>query len=331
MAMRLIRWPADIMPVVEVIVESFQYPENEAWNVQTDEKEQLVDGMRNVARIWPLIRLIQLLSPPMRDLLRGYLWEEDGQIVGVTIVQRRGSTDLWVVGTVGVLPEYRRRGLARKLLEAALHLMRERGATKATLGVIDGNLPAYTLYEDMGFEHYSGIVEFDAMLEEPVAAPELPGAYRRSPLSPHDWQPRFELEKRITPDALQQYDPVLEGRFKRSLGMRLLYPILQRAQGMQDRDFVIRTVEGGRIVARAGYTIPTRGKGVNSLRARLDPAHAELAPYLVGALLHEVTTQSPKHRIELSVPQWMEAVVAAAEEHGLNRRMEYLLMGMELG
>jgi ribosomal protein S18 acetylase RimI-like enzyme len=234
MAMRLIRWPADIMPVVELVVESFQYPENEAWSVQTDEKEQIVDGMRNVARIWPLIRLIQVVSPPMRDLLRGYVWEEDGRIVGASIVQRRGSTDVWVVGTVGVLPGYRRRGLARKLLTAALELMRERGATKVTLGVIDGNLPAYTLYKDMRFERYSGSVEFDALPEEPEAAPELPDGYHRTPLSPHDWQPRYELEKRISPEALQRYDPVLEGRYRRSFGMRLLFPILQRAQGMQD-------------------------------------------------------------------------------------------------
>lgn len=330
MTLRLMRWPGDIMPVVEMIVESFQYPENEAWSVQTDEKEQLVDGMRNVARIWPLVRLIQAVSPPTRDLLRGYLWEDDGRIVGITIVQRRGSTDLWVVGTVGVLPGYRRRGLARKLLEAALELMRERGATKVTLGVIDGNLPAYTLYKDMGFERYSGIVDFDASFEEPVAAPMLPDGYQRTPLSPHDWQPRFELENRITPGAMLRYDPVLEGRFKRPLGMRLLYPILQRAQGFREQDFTIRTAGDGRLVARGGYTLPTRGKGVNNLRARLDPAHAELAPYLVGALLHEATTLSPGHRIEFAIHQWMESVVAAAEAHGLHRRVEYLLMGMEL-
>jgi len=318
------------MPVVEMIVESFQYPENEAWSVQTDEAEQLVDGMRNVARIWPLIRLIQVFSPPMRDLLHGHLWEEDGQIVGVTIVQRRGSTDLWMVGTVGVLPAFRRRGLARTLLEASLELMRERGATKTILGVIDGNIPAYALYDDMGFEQYSGIVEFDGLFEEPVAAPELPDGYQREPLGPHDWEPRFELERRITPEALQRYEPVSEGRFKRPLGMRLLYPILQQAQGMKDSDFVIRTAGEGRLVGRGGYTLPTRGKGVNNVRARLDPAHADLARYLVGTLLHEVTTRSPGHRVDLTVPQWMQSVVAAAEEQGLRRRVEYLMMGMEL-
>ena len=31
------------------------------------------------------------------------VWEEDGRMVGTTVVQRRGSTDLWYVGTVGVL------------------------------------------------------------------------------------------------------------------------------------------------------------------------------------------------------------------------------------
>jgi hypothetical protein len=69
---------------------------------------------------------------------------------------------------------------------------------------------------------------------------------------------------------------------------------------------------------------------VNNLRARLDPAHAELAPYLVGTLLHEVAALSPGHRMDFSVPQWMEALVAAAEEAGFGRRMGYLWMGMEL-
>lgn len=78
MTLRLIELPADLTPLADVIVESFQYPENAAWNVQTEEKEQLVDSIKNINRIWPLIRLIQALSSSLRDLLRGYFWEEDG-------------------------------------------------------------------------------------------------------------------------------------------------------------------------------------------------------------------------------------------------------------
>lgn len=330
MSLRALQLPADLVPVADMVVDSFQYPENPAWSVQTDEKEQLVNGIRNVARIWPLVRLMGVVSPTLRDVFRGHVWEEDGQIVGTTIVQRRGATDVWVVGTVGVLPTYRRRGLARQLLMGSMELMREQGASQAILGVIDGNLPAYKLYEDLGFEHYSGMIEFEAQIDEPGPAPELPAGYHRAPLGPHDWQPRYELEKRICPEAEQRYDPVVEGRFRRPLGMRLLYPILMLAQAVRDVDFTIRTDGDEHLVARGGYTIPTRGKGVNTLRARLDPAHAELAPYLMGTLIHEVLTLSPGHRIDLTMPEWMEALAVAAEEHGLKRRLRFLLMGIEL-
>ena len=81
MPMRPIKLPNDLLPLAEMLVDTFQYPENEAWSVQSDEQEQLVEGMRNLSRMWPLIRLIQLLSPPLRDLLRGYVWEENGLLV----------------------------------------------------------------------------------------------------------------------------------------------------------------------------------------------------------------------------------------------------------
>ena len=51
MTMRPIKLPADLMPLVELIVDSFQYPENPAWGVQTDEKEQIVGGMKNLRRM----------------------------------------------------------------------------------------------------------------------------------------------------------------------------------------------------------------------------------------------------------------------------------------
>jgi GNAT superfamily N-acetyltransferase len=330
MPMRPIKLPNDLLPLAEMLVDTFQYPENEAWSVQSDEQEQLVEGMRNLSRMWPLIRLIQALSPPLRDLLRGHVWEEDGQMVGTTIVQRRGSTDIWIVGTVGVLPAYRRRGIARKCVEAGIDLIRNHGGTKAILSVIDGNVPAYALYEDLGFEDYRGDIDYEAQFEEPPPAPSLPPGYVRSPLGVFDWQPRYELEERISPESLVNYEPVEVGRFRHPPMTRLLYPLILAAQGMRDKDFSIRTAGQGEVVARGGYTIPTRGKGVNILRARLDAAHGDLAPYLMGTLLHEVMTLSPGHRVEMAVPQWMEEVVAAAESAGLEQRVARRWMGLVL-
>jgi ribosomal protein S18 acetylase RimI-like enzyme len=330
MSMREIKLPADVMPIGELVAESFQYPENEAWSVQTEEKEQLLETVANLRRLWPLIRLIQAVSPPLRDMFRGHVWEEDGRIVGLTLVQRRGATDVWVVGTVAVRPGYRRRGIARQLVGASLDLIREYGGKKAFLGVIDGNLPAYTLYESLGFEHYGGDVVFHAMPEEMPPAPVLPDGYVQVPLGRFDWQPRYELERRIAPDNLVRYEPVDVGRFRQPLMMRALWPLLQLAQGTREEEVVLRTAVEGRIVARGGYSIPTRGKGLNQLRARLDPAHAELAPYLLEFLLHAVARLSPGRRVEMFVSRWMKAVVAAAEGAGFERRMEYCRMGIAL-
>jgi GNAT superfamily N-acetyltransferase len=324
------RLPGDLGLLGEILAESFQYPENEAWNVQTDVKEQLIATARNLRRIWFLIRLILLFSPSLRDVLRGYVWEEDGRMTGITIFQRRSSTGVWVIGPVGVLPGYRRRGIARKLMEAGLDLMREHGGRIAVLDVIDGNFPAQTLYEKLGFEHYSGSVELHATPEEAIEMPSLPEGYTQSPLNLFDWRPHYELEKRITPDSLLEYEPVDKARYRQPKMMRLLAPLIRYAQGTGERGFAVHTSTGRRIVARGRCTYTKRGKGTNRLEIRLDPDHVELAPYLVRYLLYVVSTSSPGNRVGLSVPEWMEEVITAAVEAGFKRRMKYRRMGLNL-
>jgi len=330
MSLRLIKLPADFMPLTEVVTRSFQYPENDAWSLQTDEKEQFVASMRNLRRIWPLIGLIQAVSPTLRDLIRGYVWEEDGRAVGTTIVQRRGSTDVWIVGTVGVLPAYRRQGIARKLVQATLDLIRAHGGTKAILTVIDGNLPAYALYQKLGFEHFGGSIEFQATPERMPPALTLPAGYVQAPLARFDWRPRHQLEQRITPQGIRQYEPVEEGRFRYPAMTRLILPLILRAQSTREEASAIRTAAEGQIVARGEYGVPTRGKGVNRLWARLDPDHPDLAPYLVNYLLRQVMTLSPGRRVEFSVPQWMEALCVAVQSAGLMPRLKHCRMGLVL-
>ncbi|MFZ3070980.1 MAG: ribosomal protein S18-alanine N-acetyltransferase [Anaerolineaceae bacterium] len=72
------------------------------------------------------------------------------QIVGVTV--------LWVildeahVGTLAVLPGYRGKGIARRLLANALLQSYQAGARKSLLEVRAGNQPALHLYYGFGFE-----------------------------------------------------------------------------------------------------------------------------------------------------------------------------------
>lgn len=64
----------------------------------------------------------------------------------------------WTVGDeaelarIGVLPKFRGRGFARKLLAAGLEIWRERGAKRIFLEVRESNAAALHLYRSRGFE-----------------------------------------------------------------------------------------------------------------------------------------------------------------------------------
>lgn len=69
-----------------------------------------------------------------------------------------GLIGMWLVvdeahiGTVAVHPEWRRKGIARRLMEHALREADVQGMVLAHLEVRRGNLPALELYRSFGFE-----------------------------------------------------------------------------------------------------------------------------------------------------------------------------------
>jgi ribosomal protein S18 acetylase RimI-like enzyme len=330
MELRPLEWPRDLTPLGEMIYDTFQYPENPQWSVQTDEKEQISHMIESFRRIWPLMRVAQILAPSLRNMFRGYVAIEDGRMIGVTIVQRHGTTNAWVVGTVGVLPEYRRRGIARAAIEKSLELMREHGAEKTWLGMINGNTPAQRLYESLGFEVYDATAEYSLSDPAiPLVSP-LPPGFSVSRLRRSDWRTRLALEGQIVPEGARLYEPIEKGRFRQPLVLRLLIPLLNFVQREKEEEFVVRQESDGRVVARCKYSASTRGKGVNGISVRLDPAYPQLAEHLVGLMLQKVVSRSPKLRVEIGIPGWMPAVAEAAASLGLEKRVEYLKMGLVL-
>ena len=75
----------------------------------------------------------------------------DGERVGLANLGLRGA-DAWV-GGVGVVPDERRRGTGRKLMEGLHDEARSRGVERVWLEVIVENTGAIALYEQLGYGH----------------------------------------------------------------------------------------------------------------------------------------------------------------------------------
>ncbi len=84
-----------------------------------------------------------------RGIVVGYIMTRVEHGVGFIV---RGFIRRGHIVSLAVLPEYRRRGIATKLLEAALRTLRdEYGAREVYLEVRVSNEPAINLYKKMGF------------------------------------------------------------------------------------------------------------------------------------------------------------------------------------
>jgi GNAT superfamily N-acetyltransferase len=77
----------------------------------------------------------------------------DGAQAGFVAVQQ-DADGLWHMRRLAVLPEYRRRGLGRQLVERAIAYARERGATKLHIGIVAEQKGIKQWYEAMGFRTY---------------------------------------------------------------------------------------------------------------------------------------------------------------------------------
>ena len=158
----------------------------------------MLRDMRATARwgpvTWWLARWLGVIPP-----MRGYVWEEEGHIVGNVSLTPAGYGRGWVIANVVVLPEYRRRGIARALMETALDEVAQRGAF-AALQVLEENEPARKLYRDLGFAEERAFTRWrrpSYAKDETLSA--TPYQIRR--LGPRDATALLALAERERPNA----------------------------------------------------------------------------------------------------------------------------------
>ncbi len=159
-------------------------------------------------------RLIQALrNYGMFDALSfglgaGFVWVENGQVVGNASVQKNFMRrDTWVIGNVATAPEQRNRGIGRAVVEACIRYAMNRGARFVALQADATNAPALHLYQKIGFEREGEVSHYmrPSVRAQPAGNTPPNPAIRNA-----RWQDRpavWALAMRNMPDALTYAEP----------------------------------------------------------------------------------------------------------------------------
>jgi ribosomal protein S18 acetylase RimI-like enzyme len=130
---------------------------------------------------------------------------DDDRMVGFTLIgvdSWGGAVTAYDAGT-GIVPAFRGQGLARRMFDRALPMLRKRGVERFSLEVLQQNEPAIRAYKKSGFEitrHLRSFAADAAVLSHSPASADA-SAWDVQPIGAHtfalvvqyaDWLPSFE-------------------------------------------------------------------------------------------------------------------------------------------
>jgi ribosomal protein S18 acetylase RimI-like enzyme len=131
----------DLVPVTELIVVAFGDRLGPSGQAALAEMQRLARWGSFLGR----------LSSPAWSDPGGFVWVEEGCVVGNVSLRRAPGTEGYLIGNVAVHPDWQGRGFASALMQTALRDIRARGGRWVGLEVWAENRAAIQVYEKLGF------------------------------------------------------------------------------------------------------------------------------------------------------------------------------------
>lgn len=181
-----------------------------------DEGQSYLQQMRRASHNNEFLRWAGKVVDSTSLPLSGFVWEENGRIVGNAslVYQTYKGTKIAMIANVATHPDYRRRGIGRSLTRQAMIYARQKGAQALWLQVRDDNPTAIKIYNDLGFVerarrttyHPKVFASGSTTQDSPLRSQEE-SSIRVTTLqpNPHDWPLQREWLKRAHPDELSWY------------------------------------------------------------------------------------------------------------------------------
>jgi ribosomal protein S18 acetylase RimI-like enzyme len=179
--------------------------------------------MRSMSRLGPLLWWLDQFSVEFNELFSGFVWVEEGQIVGnVTVSRAAPGSRRWIISNVAVANAYRGRGIAQALMDAAIELVREWHGLAISLQVRNDNLPALHIYHKLGFRDAFGTAYLRLDRVPPVKPPPLdPDRFRFIQFRGLDGRKAYQLAQTVVPEVEQLERPIRRSQYNLGFEDRL--------------------------------------------------------------------------------------------------------------
>ena len=255
--------------------------------------------MRYLSRLGVGMHLISRLNAMTTGIGMGYVWIEDGRLVGnVSIYPADWPQDMgytFIIANVGTHPDFQNRGIATRLMQTSLDAISERGGSRAILQVNYDNRTARQLYRKLGFAEERAWTTWRrgayASIPSPLEADLFIRRRRRS-----EWREEMALAARIRPQArggLGWQRPLHKRLFQPPLWHTLLNWLNLRAT----ERLVVRDPR----MDSLGAALWTEHQIANRTRLTLlnDP---EAIPILAEALISNISRRHMRTPLEMEHP-----------------------------
>lgn len=265
--------------------------------------QRYLSDMRRASRDDSFLHWASRMTETASLPLMGYVWEQDGRIVGNAslIPFREKGKRIFLIANVATHPDYRRRGIGRALTERVMKQARDKKASATWLHVRDDNPGAITLYQDLGFQEIARRTTWQAVPDSRRSYPNTD--IKILPRQPRFWPLQQKWLRRLYPDDLTWYH---------SWNINALRPGLWNWFYLLFVDFNVRqwaAVRNDNLLATLTW-IPQAGRS-ESLYAATDPRSDPEA--LKTLLIHaqRMITYSPRLTLEYPAGEMTEAMSAA--------------------
>ena len=160
------------------------------------------------------------LNPAASKLSLGFVWEENGRIVGNVTILTTKIPGRYLVVNVAVHPDHRRKGIAYKLMHAVHRMVKNQNGHEILLQVVKTNTPAEELYKNLNYETLGSMTSWYAPISrlrklDPTADGSR-GPHIRE-LRRSEWQAAFQLDQTALPPILNWPEPLTHDAYQNGI------------------------------------------------------------------------------------------------------------------